>query len=87
MISLKQIFNIDPSKLPNCSPSWSKAYEYAKLMEQGVEFPPVNIFIDTKGTLNYNDGRHRVMASKLCNKPLLVKMTRKDMNEKDITTL
>jgi len=59
--------------LPDCSPHWPKVFKYAKLMEQGVEFPPVNIFHnEVKNRWEYNDGRHRVMAAKLSNSILRV---------------
>ena len=60
--------------LEDSSPYWPKAFEYAKLMEAGVEFPPVKIHYDTAlDKWRYNDGRHRVMAAKLANKPLKVR--------------
>ena len=59
--------------LANCSPHWPKVFRYAKLMEQGVEFPAVNIFYNKdKNKWEYNDGRHRVMAAKLSNTKLRV---------------
>lgn len=61
--------------LPNCKPDWKKAYKYAKLMEQGVEFPPVHIFKDKNGNLVYNDGRHRVTAAKMLGVGLKIKIT------------
>lgn len=60
--------------LPNCTPVWSKVFRYAKLMEEGFEFPPVKIHYnkDLQRWI-YNDGRHRVMAAKLSGVPLKVK--------------
>lgn len=66
---------INPNHLPNVSkPNWKKVFRYAKLMEQGVEFPPVNIYRDNNGTLCYNDGRNRVTAAKMSGKLLKVKI-------------
>ena len=65
----EQLYN-----LPNCKPSWQKVYRYAMMMENGQKFPPVNIFFDKKkNEWRYNDGRHRVIAAKMCGLPLLVK--------------
>lgn len=63
---------IESWTLPNCKPSWQKAFKYAKLMEQGVEFPPVKLFYNNEGQLIYNDGRNRVMAAKMVGIPLKV---------------
>ena len=74
-IKMKQ-FLLEPNKvrhLRNSSPRWEKVYKYAKLMEQGVEFPPVHVYRDKFGNLTYNDGRHRVMAAKLTGLPLKVR--------------
>ena len=63
--------------LPDCVPYWPKVFEYAKLMEQGVEFPPVKIYFDeVANRWKYNDGRHRVMAAKLAGVELHVKSKR-----------
>ena len=70
-------FYLEPSKVSHLKsamkPQWSKVYRYAKLMEQGVEFPPVHVFRNEFGNLTYNDGRHRVMAAKLTGLPLRVR--------------
>lgn len=64
--------------LPNCNSCWRKTYKYAKLMESGIEFPPVNIFFNKdKNRWEYNDGRNRVMASKLSGVPLKVKSSKR----------
>lgn len=63
--------------LPDCSPHWPKVFKYAKLMEQGVEFPPVKIYFNEKDNQwQHNDGRHRTMAAKLAGVPLKVKSKR-----------
>ena len=63
--------------LPECSPYWPKTFRYAKLMEQGVEFPPVQIFFnEDDNQWQYNDGRNRVMAAKLAGVPLKVRSKR-----------
>ena len=47
-------------------------------MESGIEFPPVNIFFNKdKNRWEYNDGRNRVMASKLSGVPLKVKSSKR----------
>lgn len=60
-------------QLPDKKFSWKKAYEYAKLMEMGIKFPPVRVYLNDKGILNYNDGHHRVAAAKLSGMKLFVK--------------
>lgn len=60
--------------LPNCNPNWEKVYKYAKLMESGIEFPPVYIYRNEFGRYCYNDGRHRVMAAKLLGKELKIRI-------------
>lgn len=63
--------------LLDCSPHWPKVFKYAKLMEQGVEFPPVKIhFNKDRNRWEYNDGRNRTMAAKLANVQLKVKSKR-----------
>lgn len=59
--------------LPYRKPSKRKLSEYIDLMNNGVIFPPVHIWIHN-GKLQFNDGIHRVMASKMTNKPLTVKL-------------
>lgn len=68
---------IDAAVLRNCKPNWKKAFKYAKLMEKGVEFPPVKLYYK-EGYLDYNDGRHRVTAAKLSGKPLKIRMKIKE---------
>lgn len=53
-------------------PKWDKVFKYAKLMEDGVKFPPVSITFH-KGKWRYNDGRHRVLAARMAQVPLKVK--------------
>lgn len=63
---MKKLIKIKPKHLPNKGFKFEKAYRYAKLMEQGVEFPPVQVFYHhTKKHLTFNDGRNRVAACKL----------------------
>jgi hypothetical protein len=64
--------------LPNKGAHYPKAYRYAKLMAQGIEFPPVNIYFNkSKNMWDYNDGRHRVLAAKLSETPLYVTSAKK----------
>lgn len=71
---MKEVSEIDPKTLPNRSFSFKKAYKYAKLMESGVEFPPVNVYINRDFKhLDFNDGRHRVAAAKMTSMMLKVK--------------
>lgn len=71
---MRKVYLINPRILPNKTFSWTKAYRYAKLMEEGVEFPPVKVHKHREhGYLTFNDGRHRVAAAKLLDKPLKVK--------------
>ena len=76
---MKKVFLIDPKILPNNSFCWNKAYSYTKLMEEGVEFPAVNIYPhqETKN-LTFNDGRNRVAAAKMANMLLKVKRSIKE---------
>lgn len=59
--------------LPYRKPSKVKLDKYIELMNSGVQFPPVHIWV-RDGKLQFNDGIHRVMAAKLTNKPLQVKI-------------
>ena len=59
--------------LPYRKPSKRKLSEYIDLMNTGVNFPPVHIWVHD-GKLQFNDGIHRVMAAKLTGKPLTVKI-------------
>lgn len=72
---LRKIYLINPKDLPNKGFSWEKAYKYAKLMEQGVDFPPVNVYPHPENnSLTYNDGRTRVAAAKMAG--VMLKVTR-----------
>lgn len=81
---MRHIYYIPPINvklLEDCSPNWEKTFRYAKLMEQGVEFPPVKIhYNNEKDRWCYNDGRNRVMASKLAGVPLKVKSHKRMKN-------
>ena len=78
---MRQEYYLTPEQTQNLKSrgkNWEKIYKYAKLMEQGVEFPPVKIFFDERrNTWDYNDGRNRVMAAKLTNSSLLVRSSKK----------
>lgn len=76
MLTLQEV-----ASLPFRKCKLSKAYRYAKLMEQGVEFPPVYVFYNEKHQLDFNDGRNRVMAAKLADKELRVKITKKEIKD------
>jgi len=71
---MKTEYYINPTTLPTKTFSLQKAFRYAKLMEAGVEFPPVNVFINRDFKhLDFNDGRHRTAAAKMTGKQLRVK--------------
>lgn len=71
---MRKVYLIDANILPNTGFCWSKAFKYAKLMEEGVEFPAVNIYPHPENNnLTFNDGRHRVAAAKLSGVKLRVK--------------
>ncbi len=75
---MKKEYFIDPFVLPRKDKTFSfkKAFKYAKLMERGVEFPPVNVYVCRNGNhLTFNDGRHRVAAAKMAGVRLKVKRT------------
>ena len=56
----------------------NKAYQFAKLMETGIEFPPVQIWFDEKkNKWCFNDGRTRVLAAKMVKCGLKVKSAKK----------
>ena len=76
---MKEEYEIHPNQLPNKKFSYQKAFKYAKLMEQGVEFPPVNIFVNyhRNNMLDYNDGVHRVAAAKMTGKMLKIKRSKR----------
>ena len=55
-----------------------KAFQYAKLMAEGVRFPPVQIYFNKdKNSWDFNDGRHRVLAARMAGVPLLVRSYRR----------
>ena len=82
LITAEQVKLLQSAK----SPYWPKVFKYAKLMEQGVEFPPVKIhFNKEKNRWMYNDGRHRVLAAKMVNKGLFVR-SKRIMGEKNEST-
>lgn len=63
------------------SANWRKAYEYAKLMESGVQFPAVKVAMDKNGKYLVRDGAHRTTAARLCGKKLLIKLYLKKRRE------
>ena len=54
-----------------------KAFKYAKNMENGDKFPPVQIFFDNKkNRWCCKDGAHRTTAAKMTGLPLFVRSKR-----------
>lgn len=49
-----------------------KAFKYAKLMECGVEFPPIKVARRANGLFEIRDGRHRMTAHKLLGKKVIL---------------
>lgn len=61
----KDIRTVDPHHLHHYAFNWSKAYKYAKLMEQGTKFPPIRVHLDEDGKYIVKNGVHRTVAAKL----------------------
>ena len=53
-----------PEVQPRAKLSDEKIEEYAKLMEEGVKFPPVVVFSETENVYILADGFHRFRAAK-----------------------
>ena len=68
---------VDPKSLKHHPVNWKKAYRYAKDMEKGDKFPPVQIHMDKNGRFIVQNGAHRTMAAKLIDKKLFVRISKK----------
>ena len=51
-----------------------KAYKYAKDMEKGDKFPPVQVHMNKDGNYIIRNGAHRTMAAKLAEMDLFIKI-------------
>ena len=65
---------IDSNNLHHHQVKYKKAYNYAKLMEKGVDFPPVKVYVDKNGKLLVSDGAHRSAAAKMLQEKVLVEI-------------
>ena len=68
----KDLVKINPHIIEGYSFNWEKAFKYAKLMEQGEEFPPVRLHLKKDNTFVLKNGMHRIIASRLCGKDLIL---------------
>lgn len=78
-----EILWINPYNLHHHKIKWEKAYKYARLMESGVEFPPVKVYIDLDGKMLFCDGAHRSAAGKMTKEDILVEVVGIAYNEED----
>lgn len=62
----KDIQELNPHELKGYDFNWEKAFKYAKLMEQGITFPPIRVHRNSDGTYQIRNGMHRTIAAKLC---------------------
>jgi len=51
-----------------------KAYRYAKAMEKGDKFPPIQIHLDKHGNYIVKNGAHRTYAAKLAGIDVFIKI-------------
>lgn len=72
---------VNPHQLKHYQFNWEKAYNYAKLMEQGEKFPPVRVQIDENGEYQVKNGAHRTVASKLVGIDVLVEVEHFEFDE------
>lgn len=84
---MKDLKWVNPHTLKGYNFQWEKAFRYAKLMENGEDFPPVRVHETFNGELVIKNGMHRVVAAKLCGKEILVEVASRDeMENWDIET-
>ena len=73
---------VNPNIVHTHKINYSKAFKYAKLMEQGNIFPPIKAYKDNNGKIICKNGAHRVHACKMLNKLIKIRL-----NEKTISTI
>lgn len=78
---MKDLKWVNPHTLKGYNFQWEKAFRYAKLMEQGEEFPPVRVHETSSGELVIKNGMHRTIAAKLTGKEVLVEIATRDEEE------
>lgn len=61
----KDLLELNPHNLVGYDFNWEKAYKYAKLMENGVSFPPIRVSKEKDGSFHIRNGMHRSIAAKL----------------------
>jgi hypothetical protein len=79
----KELIIVNPHCLEGYSFNWEKAYTYAKLMEQGIEFPPIRLHKSLDGKLIIRNGMHRTVAAKLCGMEIVAEVATRDYSEDD----
>lgn len=65
---------VDPQQRSHHKVCLTKAFRYAKLMEEGAKFPPVQVHIDKNGRYIVRNGAHRTFAAKLCGMKVFIKV-------------
>lgn len=74
---------VNPHHLHCYTFNWQKAFKYAKLMEQGVKFPPVRVWIDGAGKYVVRNGAHRSAAAKMLGVEILIEVHFFNESEED----
>lgn len=80
----KDLIWVNPHSLKGYEFNWEKAFRYAKLMEKGIEFPPVRVHQSLSGELIVKNGMHRTIAAKLCGTEVLVEVATKDIPPEEL---
>ncbi len=52
-------------------PHDSKTLSYAAALQAGFKFPPIKVFPTLHGRFQIKDGRHRLLAHKMCGKQFI----------------
>lgn len=78
----KDVRWVDPHQVHHYAFNWRKAYKYAKLMEEGIEFPPVRVHLDEDGKYVVRNGAHRTAAAKMVGVEILIEVaTRHELED------
>ena len=65
---MKKITEINPKIIRTHKVRLNKAYEYAKMMENGQVFPPVRVYKNENGQYICKNGAHRIHACRMLNR-------------------
>lgn len=65
---------VDPRFVKTHSITWTKAYQFAKLMENGAEFPVVKGEMLETGQILVKNGAHRTHAHRLLGRMMVMKV-------------